>query len=130
MVLARCDQLVHEDSQSHKCRGGITADAIGWLKLWARIDVGESGEGVSVQETLMKIQARTSKHKEQEQVSRTKNQMMLNTQDLPCFGALEEGKTPTEALAYSLIMWRSQVQRCSLSCMEEQWCSSLEEEEH
>ena len=45
------------------CRGGITVDAIGWLKLWARIDVGESEEGVSVQETLMKIQARTSKNK-------------------------------------------------------------------
>ena len=40
--------------KEHKCRGGITTDAIGWLKLWARIDVGESGEGVSVQETLMK----------------------------------------------------------------------------
>ena len=48
------------------CRGGITADAIGWLKLWARIGVGESGEGVSVQETLMKKQARTSKKQEQE----------------------------------------------------------------
>ena len=57
-----------------RCRGGITADAIGWLKLWAHIDVGESGEGVSVRETLMKVQARTSKHKEQKQVSRTKNQ--------------------------------------------------------
>ena len=56
------------------CRGGITADAIGWLKLWARIDVGESGEGMSVQETLIKIQARTREHKEQEQVSGTKNQ--------------------------------------------------------
>ena len=75
--------------------------------------------------THMKIQARTSKHKEQEQVSRTKNQMMLNTQDLPCFGALEEGKTSTAALAYSLIMWKLQVQRCSLSCVEEQWCNSL-----
>ena len=57
------------------CRGGITADAIGWLKLWARIGVGESGEGVSVQETLMKKQARTSKNKEKNkyQEPRTKN---------------------------------------------------------
>ena len=30
------------------CRGGVTADAIGWLKLGARWDVGESGEGVCV----------------------------------------------------------------------------------
>ena len=65
------------------------------------------------------------KSKNKYQNPRTKNQMMLNTQDLPCFGALEEGKTPTAALAYSLIMWKSQVQRCSLSCMEEQRCSSL-----
>ena len=30
------------------CRGGVTADAIGWLKLWARRTLGESEEGVCV----------------------------------------------------------------------------------
>ena len=50
------------------------ADAIGWLKLWARRTLVESREGVCVQETHMKIQARTRKNKEQELVSRTKNQ--------------------------------------------------------
>ena len=69
------------DIEHHHCRGGITADAIGWLKLWARIDVGESGEGVSVQETLMKNQARTSKNKEQKQVSKNKNQEPNDAQD-------------------------------------------------
>ena len=49
-----------------------------------------------------------------------------NTQDLPCFGALLEGKTPTAALAYPLIMGGNTSTRCSLSCMQEQWWSSLE----
>ena len=71
-----------------------------------------------VQVTHMKIQAITSK--DQRARTRTKNQQMLNTRALPCFGALSQGKTPIAALAYSLIMWKSQVQRCSLSCMEEQ----------
>ena len=71
-----------------------------------------------------------TKSKNKCQEPRTKNQMMLNTQDLPCFGALKEGKTPTAALAYSLIMWKSQVQRCSLSCMSNNGARSLEEEEH
>ena len=63
------------------CRGGITADAIGWLKLWACISVGESGEGACVQETHIKSQARTSRNKEQEQVSKNKNQEPNDAQD-------------------------------------------------
>ena len=43
------------------CRGGITADAIGWLKLWARISVRESGEGVCVQRTHMQVKQESSK---------------------------------------------------------------------
>ena len=39
------------------------------------------------------------KNKNQEQ-----EQEQHNTQDLPCFRALCQGKTPTTALAYSLIM--------------------------
>ena len=38
------------------------------------------------------------KNKNQEPTTNT------NTQDLPCFGALEEGNTPTAALAYPLII--------------------------
>ena len=47
-----------------------------------------------------------SKNQEEEQGPRNKNknQEQLDTQDLPCFGALLQGKTPTAALAYSLIM--------------------------
>ena len=43
------------------CRGGVTADAIGWLKLWARISVRESGEGVCVQGTHMQLKQESSK---------------------------------------------------------------------
>ena len=91
------------------CRGGITADAIGWLKLWARISVRESGEGVCVQGTHMQVKQESSKKprprttlQEQEQTLKNKDKdptTRTNTQDLPCFGALEEGKTPTAALA-------------------------------
>ena len=91
------------------CRGGITADAIGWLKLWARISVRESGEGVCVQGTHMQVKQESSKKsrtrtslQEQEQALKNKDQdpnTGTNTQDLPCFGALEEGNTPTAALA-------------------------------
>ena len=91
------------------CRGGITADAIGWLKLWARISVRETGEGVCVQGTHMQVKQESSKKprtwtslQEQEHALKNKNQdpdTSANTQDLPCFGALEEGNTPTAALA-------------------------------
>ena len=82
------------------CRGGITADAIGWLKLWARISVRETGEGVCVQETHMQIKQEQAR--DQEQALKNKDQepnTSTSTQDLPCFGALEEGNTPTAALA-------------------------------
>ena len=91
------------------CRGGITADAIGWLKLLARISVRETGEGVCVQGTHMQIKLGSSKKprarttlQEQEGNLKNKNQeptTNTNTQDLTCFGALVEGNTPTAALA-------------------------------
>ena len=91
------------------CRGGITADAIGWLKLWARICVRETGEGVCVQGTHMQLKQESSKKprtwaslQEQEGNLKNKNQdptTSTKTLDLPCFGALEEGNTPTAALA-------------------------------
>ena len=91
------------------CRGGVMADAIGWLKLWARISVRETGEGVCVQRTHMQIKRGSSKKprarttlQEQEGNLKNKNQDLTTstkTHDLPCFGALEEGNTPTAALA-------------------------------
>ena len=77
--------------------------------MWARISVRETGEGVCVQGTHMQLKQESSKKprtraslQEQEGDLKNKNQeptTSTNTQDLPCFGALEEGKTPTAALA-------------------------------
>ena len=85
------------------------ADAIGWLKLWARISVRETGEGVCVQGTHMQVKQGSSKKprartslQEQEGNLKNKNQdptTSTKTHDLPCFGALKEGNTPTAALA-------------------------------
>ena len=49
------------------------ADAIGWLKLWARISVRESGEGVCVQGTHMQVKQESSKNREQEELSKNKH---------------------------------------------------------
>ena len=54
-------------------------------------------------------QAKINKNQEQEELSKNKHNpsrtkaknqpQAQDTQDLPCFGALEEGNTPTAALA-------------------------------
>ena len=58
------------------CRGGITADAIGWLKLWARISVRESGRVYVFKEHTCKSskdQTR-AKNKKNSPRTRAKNQ--------------------------------------------------------
>ena len=81
------------------CLGRVTP---GWLKLWARISVRETGEGVCVQGTHMQVKQRTNKNQEQEQVSknkretsrtRTKNQPQAQTHRIyPASGPLRKVK--------------------------------------
>jgi len=77
------------------CRGGVTADAIGWLKLGLAKTLGESGEGVRTQEARMKNneeQARTNKNEPNQETTK-------HTTMYPASGPSCGGNTPTAALS-------------------------------
>ena len=72
------------------CRGGVTADAMGWLEL-GPMDAGGTGEG-----------ARKSEHM----------QTQMNTRIYPGSGPSYGGKTPTPACLswdYSALDWVTMV---------------------